>query len=593
MRPTEIIGEGMTDDQALAADRMPTVEVSADTLVMPSGQSVREYANARGITVDNPHSTRRDLRTGSIPAEANSPEQRKSDIVNAMQLQASVYIDRSLWYYPAAGNDGPEQFGLAYSYGQKDPTVRARPPAGDCTERLHGLDCSGFVFRSAAAAGIAIPSGPAGTIGLADVWNVALPTGWGLTVTEVRDGSLESGDIISWGGHIGIIGAKGSNLVVLQSNGRANDGTTRECSRNYGERRGPRAIALEVALRPSPVGWGLPNAVLRLRARAHIQDAETGDGDAGANVSDAADMRIDAATTTGDAARGADIDAAVEPPDAEIEGDASAADSGVSDAMVSADANLPPDLGAALDGDASPSLDVPEVGDYGTNADGGLFADAGGPDSGTMDAGSGVFWQGTVSRTTCSAPGSIGAGDICGYAVFPPLGSSAFTGGIFARTGTSDTLNVRQEYSAGRQSHCRSRTIALSSTTTAFTWDDDFFWGGCSTGTQSIVVRMSSQTAFAVDSRTATTMNGTFVTTFTYMLDQLCPPTMGMGTATGTWFMSQRQTSFPKCTVTAGEEFCSPSGFSYPSSQTGPVVFSCDWRSASQSGRPGEWLGLP
>lgn len=357
MRPTEIIGEGMTDDQVLAADRMPTVEVSADTLVMPSGQSVREYANARGITVDNPHSTRRDLRTGSIPAEANSPEQRKSDIVNAMQLQASIYIDRSLWYYPAAGNDGPEQFGLAYSYGQKDPTVRARPPAGDCTERLHGLDCSGFVFRSAAAAGIAIPSGPAATIGLADVWNIALPTGWGLTVTEVRDGSLESGDIISWGGHIGIIGAKGSNLVVLQSNGRANDGTTRECSRNYGERRGPRAIALEVALRPSPVGWGRPNAVLRLRARAHVQDAETGDGDAGANPSDGSARRMDASPTTTDAAAGADVDAAIESSDAEMEGDTFAPDSA-------------------------------EMGDSSTEPDGGAMSDGSGGDSGPVDGGS-------------------------------------------------------------------------------------------------------------------------------------------------------------------------------------------------------------
>lgn len=256
----------MTEEQALAADNMPTVEVSADSLVF-EGQSLREYVTARGITVETPGSRKQDLRSTAIPSAARDSDQRKSDIISAMLFQATIYIDRSLWYFPAAGSDGPEQFGLAYSYGQKDPNVRARPPAGDCLEQVHGLDCSGFVHRLASrGAGIPIPAGPAATQGLASTWT--LPPDWGLSMAEVTDGSFEPGDIIGWGGHIGLVGKQGNDLVVLQSNGRATDGTTGECARNYGPNRGPRAISLSGALKPAPDGWGPPTSVLRLKAKA-------------------------------------------------------------------------------------------------------------------------------------------------------------------------------------------------------------------------------------------------------------------------------------------------------------------------------------
>jgi hypothetical protein len=185
-----------------------------------------------------------------------------------MLATAQYLSDRALWQKSDEGANKPAQNGLAYSYGGKDPDIRQKPPAGCCTEQVYGLDCSGFVHQAATSAGLPIPVGPASLQGTPEPWNEALVDGLKLVMktVDLTQTGYESGDIIGWGSHIGIVVVDAAaGVSVFQSNGvsgcKPEGGKDADqCSRNRGPTRGPRRIALADALQ----WFGAPSSVLRL-----------------------------------------------------------------------------------------------------------------------------------------------------------------------------------------------------------------------------------------------------------------------------------------------------------------------------------------
>ena len=247
-------------------DGLPDQTVLDADILLPNGQPLYSYLKFRGISIqlgasgDSP-------RILSVPQTSaiNLPpavdsEQKKSDLVAVMLSVARQYAcgrdpsPCSRWDYPADSTDPilrPAQQGLVYIWGGKAPLTRVQPTDG-CPEQLYGVDCSGYIFNVAAAAGITIPQGTAATQSAPESW--PLPADWQLAMKLVIDQKIEPGDIVGFKGHIGIAltGGVGIDPVILSSLGLPG-----ECEKNRKPKSGPRALSLS-KLRLTPI------AVLRL-----------------------------------------------------------------------------------------------------------------------------------------------------------------------------------------------------------------------------------------------------------------------------------------------------------------------------------------
>ena len=258
-------GEGLTLQQAQAVDAMEQLPVlPQDKIVLVDGRTVQQVLDEFGAS------------GRGRQAAPRTPQDYKSLAISQMVARAQQFTDRSLWQYADEGPNKPAQNGLAYSLGSKDPTVRQRPSTSCCTDQVHGLDCSGLVHLAAQAAGINLPVGTAALQGQVATWNAAFPAEWRLQMKRVNltTEGYETGDIICWGGHIGIVVVDGfapAGVSILQSNGVSGCSNGAEdsdaCAKNRGPNRGPRRIPLVQAV--SSAYFGAPSAVLRI-----IPDAE-------------------------------------------------------------------------------------------------------------------------------------------------------------------------------------------------------------------------------------------------------------------------------------------------------------------------------
>ena len=248
-----IEGEGLTQEQIIAADALPSQPPRPlSEVYLADGRTLKEIIDRFGTG-----------GLGGRQEQPLTPTDRKAVLITAMIAEGLRLVDDSNFTFPSEGDKRPAQTGLAYSYGSKQIARRSRPPAGCCEEEVYGLDCSGFVAMCARAAGLGIVLGPAARQGDAEEWNRVLRSEWKLRMREVAvyNGLYETGDIISWGTHIGIVYGED----VLQSNGHSGCSadrrqSTNECVANRSENRGPRLISLRGALRV----WGEPVSVLRL-----------------------------------------------------------------------------------------------------------------------------------------------------------------------------------------------------------------------------------------------------------------------------------------------------------------------------------------
>lgn len=278
--PSVSLGDTLSpaDDEVAAQTPSATpVPFSQDTL--GDGATVQSIIDRDGLTAPTTPSAPA-INESKVRAatQTKSPEQYKQDCVANMFLMAQTIINYRT--FP----DAPQQPKLAYSFGQKDPTVYAKPPSGCCPNRVYGLDCSGLLYLCANYAGLGIVKGQA--VDQSNPKNWKINSSWGLTMKDVTQsvlssGAYQDGDIVFWSrGHIGFICGGGG--TVIQSNG--GDGcaggcsspsssctVSSVCSENNntvsGKVKGPRQVALGKMVLPLSVGgWGFgnPSVVLRL-----------------------------------------------------------------------------------------------------------------------------------------------------------------------------------------------------------------------------------------------------------------------------------------------------------------------------------------
>src|SRR5690606_24588863 len=130
------------------------------------------------------------------------------------------------WHFPTPPpqnpNLYPEQQGIYYLWKGKNHMAR-----GACGgEYTHGLDCSGFIYQIAKAAGIKILDGQAKDQIQPSTWNNGqIPRHYNLKARELKEeehDELRTGDLVAWtgcAGHIGFVVVKQGVAFVYQSNG--------------------------------------------------------------------------------------------------------------------------------------------------------------------------------------------------------------------------------------------------------------------------------------------------------------------------------------------------------------------------------------
>jgi len=256
-------GEGLTPEEAQKLDSEPDTVTPSEQILLPNGQSLRDYAKSRGYDLDavpeEKPSVPQEKTGATAPAglpEASGPQEKRNDVVMQMIGTARKYAcgraspPCTTWDHQADSADPinkPAQKGLTYVYGGKTPNVRTKPLDG-CPQLTYGLDCSGLVQRVASAAGITAP----GTSALqANPDNWKIPEAYGLKLVKVTS-SMQAGDIALWASHAGIV--TNSSEVVSATGSRG------DCLKNVASPRGPRSLTV------AQLGLGAPTTVLRVVA---------------------------------------------------------------------------------------------------------------------------------------------------------------------------------------------------------------------------------------------------------------------------------------------------------------------------------------
>jgi hypothetical protein len=272
----QIPDEGLSAKSMEYVDSLPESPLSPEEIILPNGLPLAEYAASRGISADDtPPSTSANkaaakAATTPLPA-ASGPQQKKADVIAKMLLKAAKYYACgrdpqatrcTTWDYkadPANPVSSPAQTGLTYVHGGRTPDVLTLPDDG-CSYKTHGMDCSGLIMLIASAVGLNAPASSS-TQAVPDNWKI--PPEWQLKWKLVTDGTVESGDLIAWSGHIGIAATKGTiaTASVISSTGRT--GPT-QCLKNITPPRGPRSLKIQQLSTAPPDGLGQPTAVLRL-----------------------------------------------------------------------------------------------------------------------------------------------------------------------------------------------------------------------------------------------------------------------------------------------------------------------------------------
>jgi|GEM_PF-5004582 hypothetical protein len=181
-----------------------------------------------------------------------SLDQKRRLLISEMVYMGFYLTIRKV--YPADQN-GPYQYGLAYSWGSKQYMTRQLPAPVCNSEKIYGLDCSGMMYQIAVAPGLAFPSNPQNYCNaqyLKDTanWDKAINGSQKFTGLKMSDlgynlplSQICAGDIIVWfknnsdtAKHIGIACTNGSSgaLLVLNSSGGS-----KTCATNMDPLHGP------------------------------------------------------------------------------------------------------------------------------------------------------------------------------------------------------------------------------------------------------------------------------------------------------------------------------------------------------------------
>jgi len=244
---SEISFEALSDEEARILDTTEEANYGLNDIVLPNGESL-----------------------GSFLAKITRDQNPKMTLIAKMLEKAVELTDRTK-RHPEEGANMPEQWGLGYSYGSRDYANRDVPPyrnppnadGSTCTEKIFGLDCSGFVFQALFNAGLDVRGSDKKVwvdrerdISVLNQKLKAKDSVYSdLTAKDMKqqDGTpippsqFQAGDIIYWlkdkynkttgkyvptGFHIGIIlKSRDGGLAVFQSGGKIGD-SIYQCKKN-------------------------------------------------------------------------------------------------------------------------------------------------------------------------------------------------------------------------------------------------------------------------------------------------------------------------------------------------------------------------
>ncbi len=122
------------------------VDWPLNKFILPNGENVQDF-------YDKAHS-KKSARFTDILAESG-PQAKRNTIIAEM-IKAGNDMTKDIVF-----NDvSPAQKGIAYAYGSKDYTLVQSPTDGTCNRnrKFHGIDCSGFIYQMAKAAGLDLGS---------------------------------------------------------------------------------------------------------------------------------------------------------------------------------------------------------------------------------------------------------------------------------------------------------------------------------------------------------------------------------------------------------------------------------------------------
>jgi hypothetical protein len=254
----------ITEDVPLTEAQSNFLETVKDTsfrledIILENGQDVRTFLQENDPTFLNKYSF-----LGGNNLTTLSPSLQKCLFLARMYTMGFYLVDDSKHTHPSAGSNQPAQTGLAYSWGSKDYDKRQIPPGvtGQCKDlSIYGLDCSGMIWAMTQAANLP-PVVPKYNFFVEEItdapkWTEAFRTSADYKYLQMKNmqqlpqGSLEDGDIILWGSHVGIY-LCGS---LLQSNGTPH---SPGCNNNLSPTHGPRLLSFAEALTTGKGGWNL------------------------------------------------------------------------------------------------------------------------------------------------------------------------------------------------------------------------------------------------------------------------------------------------------------------------------------------------
>lgn len=241
-----IEGDGLSAQDAAILDTAKTKALALSKVKLPNGEYLTTWAAKNDSAFFYSH--RGQVVTG-VPE--SGPLAKKNVLISRLVNASEFFTNPKNHDYKDEGPNKPAQIGLRYAYGQRDWTSRDAANSKKCTQKLHGLDCSGLLYNIFKRAGVEISSG-----GSVSQFNTASLTKSIQSIDEYKKLSaeeldantplskLQTGDIIFWPNapHIGLI-IQEVPLTVVQSNGSSSSAEN-ECSRNASPGRGPSAKIL-------------------------------------------------------------------------------------------------------------------------------------------------------------------------------------------------------------------------------------------------------------------------------------------------------------------------------------------------------------